>query len=58
MKIIFDVGANNGSSTKDQLESGNVVYAFEPTPELCENMRQTINNPCVLGDYDTQLNSG
>lgn len=34
MKVIFDIGANNGESTLHMAE-GNIIYAFEPTPELC-----------------------
>jgi len=34
--IIFDVGANDGKSTIHHCtDSNNVVYVFEPTPELC-----------------------
>jgi FkbM family methyltransferase len=39
MKTIFDVGANDGQSTLSQSE-GNIVYAFEPTPELVIKLKQ------------------
>jgi FkbM family methyltransferase len=48
MKIILDIGANNG---KEALERANepdtIVYAFEPTRELLVNYLwpMTINNP-------------
>ena len=34
--IIFDVGANNGSSSFGFINEHNTVYAFEPTPFLLE----------------------
>jgi FkbM family methyltransferase len=35
--IVFDVGANTGKSTEHYcLDPNNEVYAFEPTPYLCE----------------------
>jgi FkbM family methyltransferase len=34
--IIFDVGANNGSSCSHLVNDENIVYAFEPTPFLLE----------------------
>jgi len=48
-KIIFDVGANNGSSSVPyaQNDSNIKVYAFEPTPEMIkaiENRTQGLNN--------------
>lgn len=37
--IIFDVGANNGSSTYHYTSNpNNIVYAFEPTPYLLEQL--------------------
>ena len=39
MKTIFDVGANDGSSTLG-MAVDSVIYAFEPTPELCEKLRK------------------
>lgn len=35
-RIVFDVGANNGSSTVDiaKSDTNTIVFAFEPTPEL------------------------
>lgn len=38
MKVIFDVGANNGDSTL-HMAKGNIIYAFEPTPEMCEEIK-------------------
>ncbi len=37
-KIVFDVGANNGSEFIELAKNNNdtFVYAFEPTPEMCE----------------------
>lgn len=39
MKTIFDIGANNGDSTLHMLK-GNMIYAFEPTPEMCDIIRK------------------
>jgi FkbM family methyltransferase len=39
MKILFDIGANNGNQWYNVLSSdqeGTLVYMFEPTPELCD----------------------
>lgn len=46
MSIIFDVGANDGSSTIDFAKASpdNIVYAFEPNPELCNLIREKTNN--------------
>lgn len=39
MNIIFDIGANNGSSTEvERLNTNNLIYAFEPTPELISKL--------------------
>lgn len=35
--IIFDVGANTGMSTKEYMTETNVIYAFEPIPQLVES---------------------
>jgi FkbM family methyltransferase len=34
--IIFDVGANTGESTKEYISETNIIYAFEPIPQLVE----------------------
>lgn len=36
-QIIFDVGANTGSSCYHYTRNGDIVYAFEPTPFLIDN---------------------
>lgn len=40
-RVFFDVGANNGSGFVDLAanEPDALVYAFEPTPEMCEIIR-------------------
>jgi FkbM family methyltransferase len=38
--IVFDVGANNGSSTIGYALNGETVYAFEPVPEMCEILKK------------------
>lgn len=48
MTIIFDVGANSGSSTIDFAKKSqrNIVYAFEPNPDLCGLIKnKTANLP-------------
>lgn len=45
MKYIIEVGANNGDSTVDFVNSGCIVYAFEPTPRFITDLKQRfINN--------------
>jgi FkbM family methyltransferase len=46
MKIFFDVGANNGSEFIDLAKKNpNIfVYAFEPTPKLCEIIKSKTNH--------------
>lgn len=41
MKIFFDVGANNGSSSLDFISNHKeyICFAFEPTPVLAQNLR-------------------
>jgi FkbM family methyltransferase len=40
MKVIFDVGANNGESTVHYLEDPDThIYAFEPNPVLVEDIK-------------------
>lgn len=58
MKTIFDVGANDGESTLKMAE-GNLIYAFEPTPELCEIIEKKITNfpkyhliPVAVSNYE------
>lgn len=57
--IVFDVGANDGSSCYHySLDLNNVVYAFEPTPfilEVCLLPKQSDNYIVVnkaISDYD------
>ena len=58
-QIIFDVGANNGSSTLHKCNKNNVIFAFEPTPALIEVLKKKslqFNNyhiiECAVSDYD------
>src|SRR3989304_7327803 len=46
MSIIFDVGANNGNSTIDfaKASTNNIVYPFEPNPELCDLTKEKTAN--------------
>lgn len=41
-KVIFDVGANNGMEFLEQARRGDTIYAFEPTPELANHIRDMI----------------
>jgi len=56
--IIFDVGANNGSSCKKYINSKNIIYAFEPTPYLLDNFlyKKSCENyiviPKAVSDYN------
>jgi FkbM family methyltransferase len=57
--IIFDVGANNGKSCVDFSDDiNNIVYAFEPTPDLIENYLRPraksnyIIIPKAVGDFN------
>lgn len=38
--IYFDVGANTGDTFRTQAQQGHQVFAFEPTPSLCDGIRQ------------------
>jgi len=38
--IIFDVGANNGSSSKHYAANGHTVYAFEPNEHLFNGLKE------------------
>lgn len=43
-KVLFDVGANNGSRWFNELsadQENTLVYMFEPTPYLCEVIRKS-----------------
>lgn len=42
-KVIFDVGANNGHTFYRNAMSGDTVYAFEPTPELINYIKQIVS---------------
>jgi FkbM family methyltransferase len=56
--IIFDIGANNGSSCSHLATEDNVVYAFEPTPHLIEKFLKKLENekyiivPYAVSDYN------
>lgn len=61
MSIIFDIGANDGSSTIDfaKANTNNIVYAFEPNPELCNLIKEKtadlpnyILTPCAVSDFN------
>lgn len=41
MRVVFDVGANDGGDTLDMARNDpdTIVYAFEPTPQLAEKLR-------------------
>lgn len=44
-KFYFDIGANDGRSMISRAyEPDSVVYAFEPTPELVEKLRENYSN--------------
>jgi FkbM family methyltransferase len=45
-KVVFDVGANNGSSTIPiaKNEPNTIVFAFEPTPKLIEDIQSQITD--------------
>lgn len=57
--IFFDIGANNGSSSIHIANNkNNIVYAFEPTPELAQilktkttNMQNYIITEAAVSDY-------
>jgi len=41
MKVVFDIGANNGESTQSYLQDPDThIYAFEPNPVLVEDIRK------------------
>jgi FkbM family methyltransferase len=46
MTYFFDIGANNGSDSmhwlNHHIDKGGIVYAFEPTPQLCEKIKTQI----------------
>ena len=47
MRILFDIGANNGShwfNTLQQDQNDTFVYMFEPTPELGEVIKEKYSN--------------
>lgn len=45
-KIFFDVGANNGSSSINAAinDPNTIVYAFEPTPKMVEEIKRQVIN--------------
>jgi FkbM family methyltransferase len=61
-KFVFDVGANNGDSTKEFLNDPDVeLYAFEPNPILLQDLRkvQAANPryhvfPLAIGEKDEE----
>lgn len=45
MKTIIEVGANRGTDTEKWLvDPDNIVYCFEPTPELCNLLWEKFSN--------------
>jgi FkbM family methyltransferase len=48
-KVVFDVGANFGIYSLAALASqpNAIVHAFEPTPEIANNLRQTVELNCL-----------
>ena len=42
-KIIFDIGANNGHTFFQNAIDGDIVYAFEPTPELINYIKKVVS---------------
>jgi len=52
-RIVFDVGANNGSSTIHLAENNAniIVFGFEPTPEMCDIIKsktELLNNYILI----------
>lgn len=46
MRTVIEVGANTGTDTENFLNSGDKVFAFEPTPELILQLQQKFgSNP-------------
>lgn len=45
MKVIFDIGANNGESTQRYLQEPDThIYAFEPNPVLVNDIKKIKNH--------------
>jgi len=42
-KIIFDVGANDGTVFREAARQGHVVHAFEPTPKFAKQIRSWVS---------------
>lgn len=57
MKTIFDIGANDGSSTLKYAEEGHNVYAFEPTPELIDRIKERTVQFCNYHLYNVAVNN-
>jgi FkbM family methyltransferase len=63
MKIFFDVGANNGSSSLHLLKQDDwIVYAFEPTPNLISLIKSQVGDnqrynivPMVVGNENKMV---
>jgi FkbM family methyltransferase len=57
-RIILDVGANNGESCYNFTKRGDIVYAFEPTPDLLKKhllskqSEKYIVIPKAVSDFD------
>lgn len=59
-KFYFDIGANDGRSMIDRAyEENSVVYAFEPTPQLAQKLRENYGHlsnyyiiPKAVSDYE------
>jgi FkbM family methyltransferase len=46
MKIMFDIGCNNGKDSDYYVHNNYQVFAFEPTPKLCDDLRSRFKNNC------------
>jgi FkbM family methyltransferase len=55
MRVYFDIGSNNGSSSINWANEGHEVHMFEPNPELTKNyaVRDNVHiNQVAVSDYD------
>jgi FkbM family methyltransferase len=57
--IYFDIGANDGSSILPRIQDSDIVYAFEPTPQMADIIREKtrhLNNyhlyQVAVSDFD------
>ena len=44
MRIIFDIGANDGVFSVEDAKKGDLVWAFEPHPGFCDIIKSKISN--------------